>query len=122
VDLDRLDELPADLVVGVQRRQRVLEDHRDVVAADVAQLGFGGVDQVAPLEQDLAADPRVRVAREPHHRQARHALARARLADDAERLAAVHAIGDAVDRLDHAVGGVEVDLQVADLEERLRHT
>ncbi len=34
----RLDELLADLVEGVQRRQRVLEDHRDVVAADLAQL------------------------------------------------------------------------------------
>ena len=38
VRADRLDELRAHLVERVQRRQRVLEDHRDVVAAQPAQL------------------------------------------------------------------------------------
>src|SRR4051794_4618077 len=89
VDLDRLYELPADLVVRVQRGQRVLEDHRYVVAADRAQLGFGRVQEVATLEADRARDARVRVAREAHDGQARDALARARLAHDAEGAAAL---------------------------------
>ena len=47
VGADRLDELLADLVERVQRGQRVLEDHRDVVAPDRAQLVFGQRHEVA---------------------------------------------------------------------------
>ena len=43
-------------VERVQRRQRVLEDHRDVVAADRAQLVFGQRHQVAAFEQDPPRD------------------------------------------------------------------
>ena len=50
--------------------------------------------------------------------EAGHALAGAGLADDAERLAALQREGQAVDGLDQAVVGREVDPQVADLEER----
>ena len=63
----------ADLVERVQRRQRVLEDHRDVVAADLAQLVVGRAQQVLAVEQHLAGDARVARAREAHHRQRRHA-------------------------------------------------
>ena len=54
----RLDQLGADLVEGMQRGQRVLEDHRDVVAAQRAHLVVVGLQEVAALEQDLAADRR----------------------------------------------------------------
>ena len=47
VGADRLDQLVADLVEGMQRRQRVLEDHRDVVAAQRAHLVVAGLQQVA---------------------------------------------------------------------------
>jgi hypothetical protein len=40
VDAHRLDDLRADAELGVQRGQWVLEDHRDLVAADVAQFGL----------------------------------------------------------------------------------
>src|SRR6266567_2950045 len=36
VELDRLDQLVPDRLHGVQRRHRVLEDHRDLVSPDVA--------------------------------------------------------------------------------------
>jgi len=52
VNPHRLDQLPADLELRVQRRQRVLEDHRDLVPADVAQLLLGGGQEVAAVEHD----------------------------------------------------------------------
>ena len=52
----RLDELLADRVHRVQRRHRVLEDHRHLVAADRAAAGRGHADQVVALEQRLAAE------------------------------------------------------------------
>ena len=51
-------------------------------------------------------------------RQRGDALAAARLADDAQRLAGVHRERHAVDRAHHAVAGVEGGLQVLDLEQR----
>ena len=55
VCLDRLPELAADRQNGVERRHRVLEDHRDLVAAEVALLPLAELQQVAALEQRLAA-------------------------------------------------------------------
>ena len=61
---------------------------------------------------------RGRVARvvEPHDREARHALAAARLADDADGLPALDLEVDAVDGFHDAVVGLEVRAQVADVE------
>ena len=56
-----------------------------------------------------------------HDAHAGDALPRARLADDAQRAAAFQAERDAVHRLDQAVVGREVDAQVLDLEQGLRH-
>ena len=60
VRLDRLDDLPADLVEGVQRGERVLEDHRDLVAAHRPQPLVVELEQVAAAEADRAVDRRVR--------------------------------------------------------------
>jgi hypothetical protein len=69
VGLDRLDDLVADLVEGMQRRQRVLEDHRDVVAADGPQVLVRGAEQVLAVELHGAGDARVASAREAHDRE-----------------------------------------------------
>src|SRR5690606_18717950 len=101
-----------------ERRHRVLEDHGDAVAAHVPHLIVGQIEQVLAVEHDLAADDLAgRAGDQPHHRERCHALARAALADDAERLAAVHVEGDVVDRLDDTVLGFEVRLQITDFEE-----
>ena len=55
VQPDRLGHLLADLLGRVQRRLRVLEDHRHRVAAQLAQLRIGEADELAPLELDRAA-------------------------------------------------------------------
>ena len=52
----RLGDLPADRQHRVQRGHRLLEDHRDLVAAHLAHLGFAEVEQVAPGETDRAGD------------------------------------------------------------------
>ena len=51
----RLGDLRADAMQRVQRRHRLLKDHRDAVAAQAPHLGFAGAGKVAPLEADRAA-------------------------------------------------------------------
>ena len=118
VDLVGLDDLVAHRVVRVHRGQRVLEDHRHPLAAHPAHLLGGGRDQVLAVEEDLAADLGAVPLVQAHDGHARHALARAGLAHDAERLATVDGEGQPVDGLHQAVVGREVHAQVADLEER----
>jgi len=102
----------------VERGERVLEDHRDLLAADPPHLRVGGLRQVLAAEEDLPADAGVARAREPQDGEAGDRLARARLADDAERLALVDAVGDAVDGVHDTVVGLEAHDQVTDLEQR----
>src|SRR5256885_1702172 len=74
-------------VHGVQRRERVLEDHRDSVAAHRLQPLLVEREQVRAVEPRLAPD-RGRPWQQPEQRQRGDGLSRSRLADDAERLAA----------------------------------
>ena len=50
----RLGHLLADRLGRVQRGERVLEDHRDLIAAQLAQLMLGQTDQLAVIELDRA--------------------------------------------------------------------
>jgi hypothetical protein len=84
---DRLADLIADLVDRVQRGHRVLEDHRDLRAADLLHLALVQLHHVAALVDHLARDDHVGVGDQPHDRHHRHALAGAGFADDAEHLA-----------------------------------
>ena len=63
MDADLLDDLLADLVDGIQRAHRVLEDHRDPGASDLAQLVLGRGDEVVPSNvappSNFAFGPRV---------------------------------------------------------------
>ena len=123
VSVDRLGDLAADLVERMQRRQRILEDHRDVVAADPAELLAGERQQVGALEQDLARHAAGAAVGQPHRRQRGDGLARAGLADDPQRRGGGNRVGDSVDGMDDAVVGVELDPQVLDVEQwrRIAH-
>src|SRR5439155_4150244 len=117
VDLEHLADLEADLEYGVQRRRRLLEDHRDPLAPDVRHLRAGQAEQVDPVENDAPAlDPAGR-GHEAHDRERRHALAAARLAHEADDLAPLDVEVDAIDRLDQPVAGMEVRRQALDVEE-----
>ena len=119
---DRLGDLLADLHDRVQARHRVLEDHRDVVAADRAHLVVVDGAQVLVAEHERPLDHLAgRVGDEPHERHGGDGLAGAGLADDADGLAAVEREAHAVDGLDHPGVGEEVRGEVLDGEEAFGH-
>ena len=95
--LERLADLAPDRQHRIEARHRVLEDHRDLAAADPAQLGVGKPDQIATLEPRAAARHATVPREDPEHGERRDALAAAGLADEAERLARRDVEGDAVD-------------------------
>ena len=99
---DRLGDLIADGEERVQRRHRVLQDHRDPLAADSSHLRLGLLHEVDALEHDLARDDLGRRRQHPEQRERQGRLARARLTHDAERLALIERQGDVVHRARHA--------------------
>ena len=113
-----LGDLPADLHHRVERGHRVLEDHRHLGAPDGSQLVLRCADELLALVGDRPGADDVLGGEQAHDRAGQHGLARAGLADDAERLAALEAEGDTVDGLDDARLGVEVRPEVVDDEER----
>ena len=117
VDHHRLDQLVGDAQHRIERRHRVLEHHRDLAAAQAAHLVLAHGDDVAAAKDDLAAGDPALVLQQPNDRQRGDALARARFADDAERLAGHHLEAHAVDGADRAGVGVEIRPQVSDLED-----
>ena len=106
VDLEALGHEPFDAEHRVQAGDRVLEDHRDVLATDVAHLALGHRDKVAAEELDGAADGGVaHHAREPEDGVRGDTLAAAGLTDEAHELAGgdreahlVHGVHDALVR------------------------
>jgi hypothetical protein len=97
VNLERLGDLRTDREHRVQRRHRLLEDHRDAIAAQRAHVVLGQREQVAAAVDDRSA----RRAHEPHDRERERGFAGSRLADDAER-------GSRCDRERRAVDGTHV--------------
>ena len=76
VRLDRLHDLPPDLVERMERRQRILEDHGDALSADVSQLVRWKRQQVQTVEENAPFDGRVRKPGETHDGQGGDALPR----------------------------------------------
>src|SRR5207248_184199 len=106
VQADGLDDLRAHRVDGVQARHRLLEDHRDRVAADVLHLALAQLEEVLAAELDAAAgDAPLRERHEAEDRERGHALSAAALADDAERAAFRELERDLVDRAEIALLG-----------------
>ena len=89
---DRLLELAPHPVERMQRRERVLKDHRDLVPPDPPQLLVRCGHEIAAAEEHLPAHVRPLEPREPHHREARDRLAGSRFADDAERASGRHVV------------------------------
>ena len=100
-------------ITGLSDARGLLEDHRDAVAADLAQLRVRQREQVAAVEHDAARLHAAGPRDEPQDRQRRDALAAAGLADDAQDLAAVHVEVHARDRAHHARARRERGAQTA---------
>ena len=114
---EHLDHLAADGEHRVERRHRVLEDHRDLAAADPLDRRRGvAVDERLALPAHVAADDPAGQLDHPEQGLGGDALARAGLADEAEGLAPADREADVADGVHGAPPGDEVDLQVVDLE------
>ena len=118
---DDLVDLGTDAEHRVQARHRLLEDHRDIVAAQTLHLvrrSLGNVVGlvIAEVQPDGTLDDLALGALQKLHQgQAGDRLAAAGLADDADGLADGHFKRDAVDALDDAGVGEEVGVQVIEL-------
>src|SRR6186997_890228 len=106
---DRLHQLEGDCERRVQARHRVLEDHRDLAAEQRAPLALAHRLQVAAGEGEaLGADAAGRI-NEAEDGERGHALARPRLADDADDLAGVDREADVARRLQRRSRRAELD-------------
>ncbi len=115
VIMQHLGDLKADGEHGIERGHRLLEDHRDAVAADLAHLLVGQVDEIASGEADMARrDAAVGLRHETHDRQCGDALAAPRLADDCQRLVALHGKADVAHGRMPAAAGAERGDEVLD--------
>src|SRR5207249_7897463 len=122
VEPNGLGDLLAHREDRIERGHRLLEDHRDFLAADLAHLRRRQVQEVPAVVEDLAFDDAAgRLGDQPHDAEGGHALAAARLAHHAQRLAGLDVEVDAVDGADHALVGEEVGLEASDVEQSLGH-
>ena len=80
-------ELIADREHRVQRCHRLLENHRDVRAAQIAQLPHRQLQQVAAAVDDFAfgIDDRVLNRQQAEDGERRHRFSRSRFADERHR-------------------------------------
>src|SRR6202035_5802763 len=86
VDPHRLRYLATDGPRRVERGHRILEDHRDLVAADPSHLSLIEADKVAAVQADRASGDVADLGEEVQHRKADSRLAAARLAHQAQAL------------------------------------
>ena len=117
VPAQRLGDLAADGVHRIERRHRLLKDHADAVAAQLAVVGLGQADQFLPVEPDAAADHGA-LRQETHQRHRSDRLAATGLADQTEGLAALQRKADAAHRVGRAAAGIEPDAQIVDFDQR----
>ncbi len=102
--LDRLGDLVADALHGVQRGHRVLEHHGHLRAPDLAEHVGVGVEHLAAVEAHAAGAAGVG-GDEAHDRAGQDRLARAGLAHDAEGPAPLEGEVDVLDGADGALAG-----------------
>ena len=120
VQTKTLAHLLADLIDRVQGGHRILEDHRDVVTANVLHLFLGHLeDRTTAIANVAALDLSRRHRDKTHDGHGGHGLTGAGLTDDAQGLAAIERVGDTVDSANNAILGVEIHLKVIDLEQML---
>ena len=120
VQTKTLAHLLADLIDRVQGGHRILEDHRDVVTANVLHLFLGHLENRTTAIANVAAlDLSRRHRDEAHDGHGGHGLTGAGLTDDTQGLAAIERVGHTVDSANDTILGMEIHLKVIDLEQML---
>ncbi len=112
----RLGHLAADAVHGVQRRHRLLEHHGHAVAAQAAQRVLVHVQQLLAVELDAAVHLGM-LWQQAHQRQGGQRLAAARLADQAQRGAALQDELQVLHGARAAARGLQGDGEAGDFEQ-----
>ena len=120
----RFHDLPADRHGRIQRSHRILEDHGDVLAAElVTDLFLRHLGQIEFLQLPVLIETAVFDGtrfdgavgvQDAHHRLDGDRLAGTRFADDRDRLALEKIQTDAADGADDTEVGLEGDVQVSD--------
>jgi hypothetical protein len=80
-------DLPADREHRIEARHRLLEDHADVVTADITHGAIVELEEVRALEADGARDPAGRLRDETQNGVRGDRFAATAFADDRESLA-----------------------------------
>ena len=106
----------ADTHDGVQGRQRVLEDHRDFVAAQTIEVVFANLQQILTVIEDFAALDDGIACEDAQNRLAGDRLAGTGFTDDRQRFALVQVKADVTDSLHLAARGAEGYAQIAHLQ------
>jgi hypothetical protein len=119
---DGFGDLRARRVDGVQARHGLLEDHRDLIAADASHLGLLRLPEVFAAELDGSRfDAARRRGDEAQDGERHDALAAATLADDAHAGAVRDVERDSIDRAEHPRVRTEARDHVSNAEEGRRH-
>ena len=118
VDLHRFDQLVPDTDDRVQRGHGLLEHHRDPVAAQLAQFAGRQVRDDLVRDDRLALDARG-LREEAERRGGGDGLAGTGFADQRHHFAGLHREGEALHRVDGAELGLELDVEVVELERRV---
>ena len=111
---DLLGDLVPDGIGRVQARHRFLEDHGDVVTADLTEVSRGEAHEVTSLEEGRPAGPAAPGGQQSHHGQGRNRLARAALTDQPEGLAPSHREGGVFHHREPLAVREEFDAEVLD--------
>ena len=115
-------DLLADAHHRVERGHRLLEDHRDLAAPNLAEPSGEAVARSVPSNRISPPASARGAGQQPDERPERHRLARARLSDDPERLAPADRERRAVDCAQDAARELELDLEAADFEQGVAHS
>ena len=107
-----LDELLSDGKHRIQGGHRLLENHRDLLAADLTHLILGHLYDIFSLEEDLAALDLPRLLDQSHDRERSHALSTAGLTYDTQRFSFLYIEGNIIDRFYEAGLGMKVGFQI----------
>ena len=116
-----LGHLCADGMHRIEARHRFLEDHGDLVAADLAQCLFRHRQQFVAVKPDAPLNTAGPCRIETHHRERRDALSRSRLADERDGFLRGQVERYVVHNLLPSCIGAERNRKVCDGKDRLPH-
>jgi hypothetical protein len=106
----------------VERGHGFLKYHGNTIAANLSHAFFREFEQIGLFKKNLSADNTTgRIGNKSQDGKRRHALAATGFAHDAQGLAAVQRVADAVNGPGHTVVSVEKGLKVSDVQNDVWH-